>query len=139
MPAPFRIMEHQADVGITAYGQTMEQTFGNAALGMFTILSDLTSVDESETVEVVVKGTNPEELLFNLLDDLLYRFEVDGFLARRVEVKRFTKRQVEATAYGEEKSRHHHIKREIKCVTYHKMKVEQASDGNWKVQVYFDL
>ncbi len=136
---PFKFVEHTADVGILATGETLEEAIGSTALGMFSFISDLTGVEELETLEVRFQGNNHEELLFNFLDDLLYRFEVNNFLAKRVLVKTCTKRLLEAVVYGEERDKSHRIKREVKGVTYHRLKIEQPKSGGWRIQVYFDI
>ena len=135
----YKIVEHVSDASVTATGKTLEEAFANTASGMFFLMADLTAVDEKEVVEIKLKGTNLEEVFYSFLDDFLYRFEVQGFLPKRIEVKKCTKRMVEAVAYGEEKDKSHHIKREIKSVTYHRLKVEQGPDGLWKTQVTFDV
>lgn len=133
----FKILERGSEVGITAQGVNLEQVFAHAAHGMFSLMADLTNVDEKEQIEIKQKGNNLEEMLFNFLDQLLYRFEVNNFLAKRVEVRKCTPRLLEAVAYGEEKDKTHRIKREIRSVTYHKLKIKQLA-GFWKIQVGFD-
>ena len=41
----YEIIEHTADVGIKAYGETLSEAFENAAKGMFDIITDSSEVE----------------------------------------------------------------------------------------------
>ena len=48
----FQILEHTAEVGILAYGDTPSQVFGQAAKGMFSIMVELDAVEAREARQV---------------------------------------------------------------------------------------
>ncbi|MEM4115299.1 MAG: archease, partial [Saccharolobus sp.] len=37
---PFEFFDHTADIGIRAYGRSLEEAFANAALAVFEIMTD---------------------------------------------------------------------------------------------------
>ncbi|HVG36893.1 MAG TPA: archease, partial [Thermoplasmata archaeon] len=45
-------IEHTADVGIRAYGATLNELFANAAEGMFSLVADLGAVKPVGEIEV---------------------------------------------------------------------------------------
>ena len=53
----FDLIEHTADIGLTAYGQNLAEAFSNAAYGLFSIITDLRKVRkvESRTIELQEK------------------------------------------------------------------------------------
>ena len=65
----FKFIEHTADVGVEAYGENLEETFSNAALGFFEIMTDTSKIEEKEVREFKAKGEDLKSLLY----DFLYR------------------------------------------------------------------
>src|SRR2546423_9823477 len=49
MEAPFKILEHPADIGFQAWGRTQAELFENAALALFSLSCELATVQESES------------------------------------------------------------------------------------------
>ena len=48
----FEELDHTADVGIRAYGRTLDELFENAAAGMFSLITDLDAVKPVGEYEV---------------------------------------------------------------------------------------
>jgi SHS2 domain-containing protein len=46
MKEAFEIFDHTADIGIIAYGADFEKLFSNAALALFSLITDLESIQE---------------------------------------------------------------------------------------------
>ena len=134
----FEITDHTADVGITAYGATLEELFANAALGMFSIVGDPGKVSPRETREVDVRAQGRESLLAAFLSELLYLFEVERFVTHDAQVTKVSDTEVTATARGEAIGPHHDLYTEIKAVTHHGLRVEQVGDM-WEADVLFDI
>ena len=68
------MIEHTADIGLTAYGRTLAEAFANAAYGMFSIMAELRKVKEKEPRSVELRKAETEALLFEWLNSLLYFF-----------------------------------------------------------------
>jgi len=135
----YEFIEHTADLGLKAYGASVEELFVNAAEGLFDALVSPKSVEEREERVIEVEAEALDELMVSWLAELLYVYDTEKFVFKRFDVKRLKGNQVEAIARGEvlDPARHE-IKTGIKAVTYHKLYVEE-SEGGWETQVIFDI
>ena len=133
----FQFIEHTADIGLVAYGQNLAEAFANAAYGLFSIIAELKTVRESESRQLELNEDDPEALLFEWLNRLIYFFDVEMLLFKRFDVSDFDGHGLKATCYGEkyEPSRHQ-LKRGVKSATYHMLKVDSEKN---QVQVIFDI
>ncbi len=135
--ARFRIIEHTADIGLVAYGQSLAAAYANAAYGMFSIIADLRSVRETETRRLEISEADPEILLFEWLNRLLYFFDVETLLLKRFEVSELDGNNLQATCYGERyDSSRHRLKTGVKSATFHLLKVDPEKN---QVRVIFDI
>lgn len=133
----FKLIEHTADIGLTAYGGTLAEAFANAAYGMFSIMAELKKVKEKESRSVEIREAETETLLFEWLNSLLYLFDVETLLFRRFDVQLLDNNSLRATCYGEKyDSARHQLKLGIKSATYYMLSVDK--DKN-RVQVIFDV
>jgi len=133
----FKFIEHTADIGLIAYGQTLAEAYANAAYGMFSIIAELDNVREVESRQVELTEDDSESLLFGWLNRLLYIFDVEKLLFKRFDITEFDGCHLKATCYGEryDPSRHK-TKLGVKSATYHLMKVNAQRN---QVQVIFDV
>ncbi len=133
----FRLIEHTADMGLVAYGSTMAEAFANAAYGMFSIITDLRTVRQRESRRLEIKEDDPEGLLFEWLNRLIYFFDVDNLLFKKFDIIYLDRQRLGAVCYGErhDPSRHR-LKIGVKSATYHMLKVDEAKN---QVQVIFDV
>jgi len=132
----FEELEHTADCGIRAYGTTLDDLFGNAAAGMFSLITDLDAVKPVGEYEIRVRSKDLEALLFDFLSELLFVHETQKLLLSEfdVKVKDFA---VDARARGEKIDRGRHpLHLNLKAVTYHGMVVDPEGGV---VQVIFDI
>jgi len=134
----YKILEHTADVGIETKGKTLKEAFETAALGMLSIMMEPEKVGEKESYSLQVKGKDEKELLVAFLSKLLYKYEVNDFLPKRVDISLLTDKDLKAEVYGEKIDlKRHTIDTEIKAVTYHQLAIEKNKD--WKIRVIFDI
>jgi len=132
----FKLIEHTADIGLTASGGTLAEAFANAAYGMFSIMAELKNVREKETREVALQGSDIETLLFDWLNSLLYYFDVEGLLFKRFDVS-LPEGGLRATCHGEKYDpERHQIKLGVKSATYHMLNVDRKKN---QVRVIFDV
>ena len=133
----FELIEHTADVGLIAYGETLAEAFSNAAYGMFSIIAELGTVQETESRRVEISGDDIEGLLFEWLNSLIYFFDVEMLLFTRFDIIELDGNRLKAICHGEKYDpSHHHLKTGVKSATYHMLEVDR---GNNKVQVIFDV
>ncbi|MBI4484261.1 MAG: archease [Acidobacteria bacterium] len=139
MSKTFEYLEHTADVAVRIYGKDLAELFAHAAQALFSVITNLESVRTQEERAIEAQGEDRAALLHNFLDELLFRFDSEGFIARDVTVHRLDEGFVQATARGEKLDRQRHeFLTDIKAVTYHELKVERMDDG-WEAHVIFDL
>ncbi len=131
----FRLIEHTADTGLVAYGDSLAEAFANAAYGLFSIITEIRRVSEVESRPVAVSAQDAEGLLFSWMNDLIYIFEVERFLFKRFDISEFNEHNLQATCWGERYApSRHQLKLGVKSATYHMLKVEKD-----RVQVIFDV
>jgi SHS2 domain-containing protein len=134
----FEIIDHTADVAIAAYGTDLKKAFANAALGMFSIMTDIDKVNETVIRDVEVTADEMKVLLVSWLNELLFICEVDKILFKRFDISELNETRMLARCYGQKiDPKRHRIKTEVKAVTYHMLKIEE--DNGIRVQVLFDI
>ncbi len=129
-------LDHTADVGIRAYGATLEELFANAAAGMFSLITDLEKVRAVGEVEVTVAGDDLGSLMVNWLQELLFLHETQRLLFREFDAT-LDGLRLKAHALGERiDKRRHTLNLVVKAVTYHKLKVDPEKGV---AEVIFDI
>lgn len=127
MPAAgFDYFEHTADVGIRAWGPTLDEAFAQAARGLVAQMVDVSSAKAVGEARVVVEAESLDRLLFSFLDEVLDLFYTRLWVIVEAEVSLEGEGRLVATLRGEayEAARHGHI-HEIKAMTYHGMEIER--------------
>jgi SHS2 domain-containing protein len=138
MKQDFEIIEHTADVGIRAYGESQAEAYANAARGMFSLIAELDTIRPNLSRQVKVEGSDCEDLLVAWLNELIFLFETQRVLFSRFDIKSISDTHLQARCRGEKVDPHRHeIKIGIKSATYHMLKVEQ--NAGWQVQVILDI
>ena len=135
----FEVLDISGDTGIKAYGKTVSEAYANAGIGMYSLITDISGVYERERVEFELSGDSPEGVLAAYLNELIFRFDTNGFIGRRVEVPDLSDSSIRVIVHGEEFDPDRHERRLlIKAATYHNIKVERT-DRVWEVEVVFDI
>jgi SHS2 domain-containing protein len=139
MKRAFEIIDHTADVGIVAYGADVEELFSNAALALFSLITELESIEEKLHFDLKVSSEDRDSLLVEWLNELIYLFDVEHILFNRFDIESLTHNQLKAICYGEAfDPMKHKIKTGVKAATYHMLKLDKNS-GGYKAQVIFDI
>ena len=137
----FETFDHTADIGLRVEASTLEELFVDAARGLTSLLVE-NSDDVRGTVDESVSLTQRDldYLLFDWLNELLFRFETRQMLFREFSVSvRVNDTVLEATVRGEpcDRSRHR-LAHEVKAITYHGLCVEQTEKG-WRAEMILDI
>ena len=132
----FEEVEHTADWAFRARGSDLKQLFANAASAMFELPARL-PLPQAETVEreVEVRGFDPETLLVNWLNELLYLQEKYGEIYRKFDVQEISDTQLRARVGGQ---RFAGALRIIKAATFHGLEIKRAGEG-WEATVVVDV
>jgi SHS2 domain-containing protein len=83
----YEYLEHTGDIGIRAYGGTLEELFINAAQGLLETIADLGTVGTTTETEIEVSAESLEDLMVAWLDELNFRHEVEEIFCRRNPLK----------------------------------------------------
>lgn len=139
----YEFLEHVSDAYVAAYGKTLEEAFQNAAEAMFETMIETSTVALTLEEVVKVEGHDREELLYNWLEALLLKFEIEGKVYRKFEIEDIKERNsgfalkaiIRGEPYDAEK---HRPKVEVKAVTYHQMEIKEQKRG-YEVKFILDL
>jgi SHS2 domain-containing protein len=135
----YETFEHTADLGLRVKAADLESLFAEAGRGLFSMMVDnLEDVRPETTVQFDIPGTEPDYLLFDWLNELLYCFESRRLLLCEFVVRRDA-RGLKAEARGEPLDpKRHALSHEVKAITYHQLQVEQTADG-WRAELIVDI
>jgi SHS2 domain-containing protein len=134
----YALREHTADVAVEATGDTLDDVFGAVADGLAAAHHE-DPPESGERFDVSVSAEGRAALLFDYLDELVYRRDVRAVLP------------VDNEATVEETGGEWHLRgsargvpladldaREVKAVTYSEMAIEETDDG-WRAYVVLDV
>ena len=139
MKEAFEIFDHTADIGIIAYGADFEKLFSNAALALFSLITDLESIQERLHLDLEVRSEDRDGLLVDWLNELIYCFDSRHTLFNRFDIETLTHTALKATCYGEDfDPNKHEIKIGVKAATYHLLRLDTDESG-YKAQVILDI
>jgi SHS2 domain-containing protein len=135
----FRVLDISGDVGLSAFGKSIDEAFINAATGMYSLITNLNTIKEERTIDVSVESNSPDSLLVSWLNELIFHFDAYGFIGKKIETREFSDNKIVATVTGEEfDPERHEGKLLIKAATYHKLRIEKVDDI-WEIDVIFDI
>jgi len=122
----YEYLDHTADVILHSWGRTLAESFEQVCVCFFSYMSDLDTVDMTDSVEVEASGRDRTDLLFHLLDEFLFSFGTEFLLCRRVQILELDEAnlRVRAKGFGERFDLKKHPQgTEIKAITMHQMKI----------------
>lgn len=130
--------EHEADIGVRGRGATLAEAFAQAALALTAIVTDPTLVAPRIPVAIRCEAPDPEFLLVDWLNALIYEMATRHMLFSRYEV-RIEGDRLEATAWGEpvDRSRHQPAV-EPKGATFTALQVARQGE-EWIAQCVVDV
>ncbi len=139
MKTAFEVIDHTADVGIIVYGTDVKELFANAALALFSLITEPESLEEKLHFDLEVSSEDRDSLLVEWLNELIYVFDVKHVLFNRFDIESLTHNELKATCYGEDfDPMKHKIKIGIKAATYHMLRLDKNNDG-YKAQIILDI
>ena len=131
--------QHQADVGVRGIGTSMAEAFEQAALALTAVVTDPRRVQPRQAVELDCRAPDPELLLVDWLNGLIYEMATRRLLFSRFRVD-LRGETLQGTAWGEPLDpRRHHPAVEVKGATYTELAVRQRDDGCWIAQCVVDV
>jgi SHS2 domain-containing protein len=131
--------EHGADIGVRGYGLSLSEAFAQAARALIAVITDPELIESREQVTIECHAADPELLLVDWLNAIVYEMAVRNMLFSRFDVV-ISDNNLQATIWGEPVSgKKHQPVVEVKGATYTELRVRQESDGVWLAQCIVDV
>lgn len=130
---------HGADIGLRGFGNTIDEAFEAIAVAATAVLTQPEGVKTETEVAIEVTGPDPELLLVNWLNAIIYEMATRAMIFGRFRVH-IDGWHLKGEAFGEplDKARHQPAV-EIKGATLTALKVARTGDGNWVAQCVVDV
>jgi tRNA nucleotidyltransferase (CCA-adding enzyme) len=139
LPPRWEHFEHMADIGLRGYGASLAQAFEQVALAMTAVVTSPDKVCPLRAVPIVCAAADPEFLLVDWLNALIFEMASRHMLFARFAV-RITEGRLEATAWGEAVDRTRHQPAvEVKGATFTALAVREQPSGVWCAQCVVDV
>ncbi len=139
MKRAFEILDHTADIGIVAYGTDAKELFSNAALALFSLITEIEGIQEKLHLDLELGSEDRDSLLVDWLNELIYCFDSKHVLFKRFDIDSLTHSALKATCYGEDfDPNKHKVKTGVKAATYHMLRLDVDGSG-YRAQVILDI
>ena len=134
-----RFIEHPSDVGFEVYGDTLEELFANAAIAMYSLMTDVDEIEGEEEREIEINSEDLYSLMFDWLDELIFLFDSESLVMRSFDIaideSNFS---IQGTCKGGKFDPSKHVSGIIiKAVTYNMMQIKK--NEVWKARVVLDV
>jgi SHS2 domain-containing protein len=137
-PPPFETFAHDADVGVRGRGATLADALASVGLALTSVVTDPASVRPVLSVEVACEDPDPEALLFDWLNALVFEMATRRVLFGRFEVS-LERGRLRARAFGEpvDVARHRPAV-EVKGATWTGLRLAREG-GAWVAECVVDV
>ena len=134
-----KYIEHPSDVGFEAYGDTLEELFANAAIAMYSLMTDVDEIEGEEEREIEINSEDLYSLMFDWLDELIFLFDSESLVMRSFDIAIDESNfRIQGTCKGGKFNPSTHVSGIIiKAVTYNMMQIK--SNDVWKARVILDV
>ena len=134
-----KYIEHPSDVGFEVYGDTLEELYANAAIAMYSLMTDVDEIEGEEEREIEINSEDLYSLMFDWLDELIFLFDSESLVMRSFDIaideSNFS---IQGTCKGGKFDPSKHVSGIIiKAVTYNMMQIK--SNEVWKARVVLDV
>ncbi|RJQ47815.1 MAG: archease [Gammaproteobacteria bacterium] len=133
----YAYFDHEADIGITGYGETVEEAFVAAAQAMFAVMADTALVRDAQRIEFSFTESDTELALVTWLNRLLTEAQTQGLALGRFELHKQGE-QWQAQAWGEPWREDLERGVEVKGATLTMLSVTR-NNGRWEARCVVDV
>jgi len=135
----FEELDHTADTGIRAYGNTQAELFVNAAAGMMSLIyKGMVDVNQGSTVDMRVESEGTDTLLREWLGELLFLHSVKHVYPYSFKVITCSPTEFHVSVFCLPMSPYMKAAAtELKAVTWHCLSVVET-EGRFEATVIFD-
>lgn len=130
---------HEADMGVRGFGRTPGEAFASVATAMIAVVTEPAQIEPRQRFRFACSASDPELLLYDFLNALIYEMAVEGWLFGRFRVDVHGE-SLTAEAWGESVDRlRHHPTVEIKGATFTQLAVRRVDQDQWVAQCVLDI
>ncbi len=135
----WRHLPHDADVEIEAWGPELARAFEQAAIAMTAVITDPDTICARDQIVVTLESKNPERLLFDWLNALVYEMDTRRMLFARFCVQ-IDENGLRADVWGERLDVTRHAPAVgVKGATYTNLHVRWNAGRGWVVNDVVDV
>lgn len=133
----YRLFDHTADLGIEVEALSLEGIFESLGKAIFSEMIK-GEIEPKKSCKIRLFASSKEALLVKWVNELLYRFEVEGIVFSKFSCRTLDN-GIECLCFGEEyDEKKHEIKMEIKAATYHNIFLGRRKD-KWIGRIILDI
>ena len=130
---------HQADIGVRGFGESLNEAFEQAAIGLMAVICEPKKVAEVDQVQIVCEGNDIELLFADWLNSIIYEIATRRMLFGRFEVH-IDEGRLTGKGWGEKiDANKHDLTVEVKGATYTQLKVRCNENGKYIAQCVVDV
>jgi len=130
---------HDADIGVRGRGRTLAEAFAQAGMALTAVVTDPATVQETLSVELACESSEPEGLLFDWLNAIVFEMATRDVLFARYEVE-IEGERLRARGFGEPVVvERHQPAVEVKGATMTALRVAHEADGTWVAECVVDV
>lgn len=135
----YRSFGTTADMGLSISAGRLPELFAGAGMALYSSMCDRRKIRNAGERRIRVTADGLESLMVAWLNELIYIFDTEGFLARRCFVSIEGNRALDAVLQGENfDRRRHELSTIFKAATYHKLSVRKKM-GRWHARIVMDV
>jgi SHS2 domain-containing protein len=124
----YETFEHESDIGIRGFGQTVEEAFENAATALYAVMVNVGSIEQQDMRTLTVTAPDHELLFVEWLNALLSLSDIEHMVFSKFEAS-ISGVSLTGRAWGEHLDHlRHQPQVEIKAATYHMLSVKKDHD-----------
>lgn len=131
---------HSADIGVRGEGPSLAAAFEQAALALFSAMTDLRTVASRDRVTISCAAPNHALLFLDWLNALIFEATTRKMLFSRFSVTFPDRDRLEGYAWGEPIDlKKHGVAVEPKGATFTELRVGATPAGGWYAQCVVDV
>lgn len=139
----YKYLDHEADMGILTWGDTLEAAFVDGAVALFNTMVKIEDVKAKDKVEIKCSASDVAGLFVEWLNELLTQKDIHEKFFSKFEIASIKKEKggysLNGYAYGESINLdNHEVKTEVKGATYAGLKYE-IKQGKHYIQCIVDI
>ncbi|MEX1139247.1 MAG: archease [Bacteroidota bacterium] len=139
MEAGYRILEHPADLGLEAWGETLSDAFRQSVLALLSVIVDAAAVSRQASRPVDLQASDPEQLLVRLLSEVIFALDAERFIVAQLVIDEMKGTSLKGTFKGERLDPAKHVfKLDVKAITYHQLSITEKG-GLVRAKVFVDI